>query len=103
MSTKHMSFLKPLALALVVGVLAAPGAGAAPARDAAVAARGATASAPPVQVVKVTNRGGFDWGDAGIGAGAIFSVLLAGLGATVLAGHRRPQDARQPDGRRVAN
>jgi hypothetical protein len=40
----------------------------------------------PVQVVSNTSNG-FDWGDAGIGAGTVFAVLLLGAGAALAARH----------------
>jgi hypothetical protein len=43
-------------------------------------------SIPPVQTVE-TSSDGFDWGDAGIGAAAVFTLLSLGTGA-VLVGRR---------------
>jgi hypothetical protein len=40
----------------------------------------------PVQVVSNTSDG-FDWGDAGIGAGTIFAVMLLGVGAVLVTRH----------------
>jgi hypothetical protein len=40
----------------------------------------------PVQVVSNPSNG-FDWGDAGIGAGAVFGVMLLGAGALLAARH----------------
>jgi hypothetical protein len=61
------------------------------ARDAADG-RG-TFNAPEVTVVKVTKEspasGGFDWGDAGIGAGGLLGLVLLGLGGTFMVLHRR--------------
>ena len=68
------------------------------ARDAADG-RG-TFSAPDVEVVKVAGPSvddGFSWGDAGIGAGAIFVLGMVALGGTLLVGHRR-----QGGGKRAA-
>jgi hypothetical protein len=110
--------------ALVVGALAAPTAGAQSlqdmrspdARDAATrvqsspdlrspdrrdAAQGrGTASAPQVVVMKVSRpevsgSGGFDWADAGIGAGAVFGLVLLGVGATLVVAHRGRADAER--------
>ena len=50
----------------------------------------------PVQMVRVPSQpdGGFDWGDAGIGAGAAFAVTMIGLGgALVLSSRRRRQQS----------
>ena len=42
---------------------------------------------PVVRVV--THNGGFDWGDAGIGAGGMLALTLIGLGGAVTLTHRR--------------
>jgi hypothetical protein len=34
-------------------------------------------------------QGGFDWGDAGIGAGGALALVLLGLGAVLMTSHRR--------------
>jgi hypothetical protein len=110
--------------ALVVGALAAPTAGAQSvqdmrspdARDATTrvqsspdlrspdvrdAARGrGTASAPQIVVTKVSRppvsgSGGFDWADAGIGAGAVFGLVLLGVGATLVVAHRGRAGAKR--------
>ena len=62
------------------------------ARDTA-AGRG-TFTAPRVTVVKVTQSpqatgGGFDWGDAGIGAGGVIALVLVGVGGSLMVTHRR--------------
>jgi hypothetical protein len=47
---------------------------------------------PEVVVVKApatAPAGGFDWADAGIGAGALFGLILLGLGGALLVVHRR--------------
>ena len=65
------------------------------ARDAAEG-RG-TFSAPDVEVVKVAGPSadaGFDWGDAGIGAGSIAILAMLGLGSALLVAHRRHGEAR---------
>jgi len=53
-----------------------------------------TFSAPDVTVVKLQQpspaaAGGVDWGDAGIGAGALLALILLGLGSTLAVLHRR--------------
>ena len=51
-----------------------------------------TFSAPDVTVVKVVDpppTTGFDWGDAGIGAGGLLGLILVGLGGTLVVTHRR--------------
>lgn len=61
------------------------------ARDAA-AGRG-TFSAPQVTVIKVPqstpSAGGMDWGDAGIGAGAILALIALGVGGSIAVVRRR--------------
>jgi len=52
-----------------------------------------TFSAPDVTVVKVVDPAptgtGFDWGDAGIGAGGLLGFILLGLGGTAAVAHRK--------------
>jgi hypothetical protein len=62
------------------------------ARDTA-AGRG-TFTAPRVTVVKVAetpqvSSGGFDWGDAGIGAGGVLALVLIAVGGSLMVTHRR--------------
>jgi hypothetical protein len=69
------------------------------ARDAAE--RRGAASAPEVVVVKVarpqvSRSGDFDWADAGIGAGAVFGLVLLGVGATLVVAHRGRPGAKRP-------
>jgi hypothetical protein len=54
-----------------------------------------TASTPQIVVMKVSRpqvsgSGGFDWADAGIGAGAVFGLVLLGVGAALVVAHRGP-------------
>jgi hypothetical protein len=76
-----------MAAALAAAALsAAPAAGARPASG----EPGVTPPAPPVQEVEVVTSDGFDWADAGVGAGtAAGLVLLAAATATGLAHRRR--------------
>ena len=52
-----------------------------------------TFNAPEVTVVKVLDpaptASGFDWADAGIGAGGLLGLILLGLGATATIAHRK--------------
>ena len=51
-----------------------------------------TFSTPDVTVVKVVDpplTTGFDWGDAGIGAGGLLGLILVALGGTLVVSHRR--------------
>ena len=52
---------------------------------------------PTVSVVSVRARDGFDWGDAGIGAGSIAVAALLALAAGTLIVHRR----HRPTGKSV--
>jgi hypothetical protein len=51
--------------------------------------RSPDATSVPVRVVKVRADGGFDWGDAGIGAGSGLALVLIGIGSA-LAVRQRP-------------
>jgi hypothetical protein len=74
-----MSATRSLTTALVIAAaVTAPAASAAPASDPI------NVSPQPVQVVQSpTADSGFDWGDAGIGAGGAIAVGLLSLGAVV--------------------
>ncbi|HET7047965.1 MAG TPA: hypothetical protein VFI54_06795 [Solirubrobacteraceae bacterium] len=56
----------------------------------------ATLSPPPVSIVTVFQPNGFDWGDAGIGAGATLGLILILLGSTLYLTHRNTPRASQP-------
>jgi hypothetical protein len=91
MTRKYRPLAKYLALALVTAGVAAPAASArvnlnAPFSQSAAATQVVTS---PPQTVTVVKSSGFDWGDAGIGAGTVVAVVLAGLGARLTIGHRR--------------
>jgi hypothetical protein len=49
------------------------------------------ARVPPTVVRIISGDSGFDWGDAGIGAGAALGLVLAATGGTLLLVHRRTQ------------
>jgi hypothetical protein len=49
------------------------------------------ARVPPTVVRIIAGDSGFDWGDAGIGAGAALGLMLAAAGGTLLLAHRRTQ------------
>jgi hypothetical protein len=61
----------------------------------------ATGGPAEVQVVRVPSEAasGFDWGDAGIGAGAALAVTMIGLGGALALSTRRH---REPSGQAVA-
>ena len=48
----------------------------------------APAAEPPVRVVQVGTDNGFDWGDAGIGAGGLLALAAIASGALVVIRHR---------------
>jgi hypothetical protein len=80
---------RTLAAAIAAAAIAAPSAAAMPAD----AGHGADhAQRPTTQVVAVRAHG-FDWGDAGIGAAAMLSVLGVGAGAAVAGRRVRRQPA----------
>ena len=57
----------------------------------------------PVTIVHVTDpNGGFDWGDAGIGAAGALGLILAITGGTLLIARRR-NDRRSRSNVRTAN
>jgi hypothetical protein len=47
------------------------------------------ARVPPTVVRSTSGASGFDWGDAGIGAGAALGLMLAATGGILLLAHRR--------------
>ena len=63
--------------------------------DAVDSARGVVPSAPAVSPVTLVRSApvGFDWGDAGIGAGGALAVILLGTGGVLIAGRRRGIDS----------
>lgn len=55
-------------------------------------ANGYQAARVPATVVRIiSGDSGFDWGDAGIGAGAALGLMLAATGGALLLAHRRTQ------------
>jgi hypothetical protein len=56
----------------------------------------ATLSPPPPLTVTVFQPNGFDWGDAGIGAGATLALTLILLGSTLYLTHRHTARVSQP-------
>jgi hypothetical protein len=66
-----------------------------------------TATIPPTAVRGVTQRAGFDWGDAGIGAGGMLGLIVIGLGGALTLTRRRnhylhrdtPQNGRSEEKR----
>ena len=87
---------RALAVMVATGAVAAPGASAMllpP--EPTPASPGGSATQP--QVVRTVEPGGFDYGDAAIGAGAVLTLLLAGGGGTLVVHRaRRPQMSPAP-------
>jgi hypothetical protein len=74
------------AAVLVAAAIAAPGAGAMPIdpQPTGVDRGGVGASTDPISAVEPAPSG-FDWGDAGLGAAGMLSVLGLGSGAVLIA------------------
>ena len=54
----------------------------------------------PTTIVRVTDpKGGFDWGDAGIGAAGALGLTLAATGGTLLLARRRNDPPTRPNHR----
>jgi hypothetical protein len=51
---------------------------------------------PAVQIVRVSGAGGFDWGDAGIGAAATLGLSMLVIGGGVAITARRNRTPRTP-------
>jgi len=82
-----------LAVATVVSALGAPAASAAPGATVDYSKNSATgdyapATEAPVRVVQAGADNGFDWGDAGIGAGGLLALAAIASGAVVAIRHR---------------
>ena len=79
-----------LAVATVVSALAAPAASAAPIEQRVPSTVNGEPSgqSAPVRVVQVGADNGFDWSDAGIGAGGLLALLAISSGALMAVRHR---------------
>jgi hypothetical protein len=82
MTLKHRRALHGVAAALTACALAAPIASAAPAEQFAPSLSAEDTSSVPARVVD----GGFDWGDAGIGATGVLALAAIGGGAAFALG-----------------
>jgi hypothetical protein len=83
---------RTLAAALAAAAIAAPSAAAMPIEPTSTGAANPAAAPPPVTRTVEVQASGFDWGDAGIGAAAMLSVL--GLGTGVVVAGRRGRSAQ---------
>ena len=97
MIRKHrVTFLTPV---LVIAAIAAPAASArpidqvSPQTNPASVTRVVELSPRQAQVPSATSDQGFDWGDAGIGAGAAFALTMIGLGGVLVFNNRRATQA----------
>jgi hypothetical protein len=98
MNTKQR-FRRGLALATVIGAVAAPAASAYPVDPPLPGGSDGsgdkgTPDRSVVAPVTSTSGEGFDWGDAGIGAGAAFALTAIGLGGAIAVGSRRHREER---------
>jgi hypothetical protein len=50
----------------------------------------------PATIIRVTTPGGFDWGDAGIGAAGAIGLSMLALGLVLVVSQRRTRRAKQP-------
>ncbi len=100
MALKHPR-LTGLALVLAVAAIAVPSASALPFEQVHPGAQLGGAQQrqvdrPPTQVrvVQTAPNPGFDWGDAGIGAGTAFALTMIGLGGALVVSNRRHRKDR---------
>jgi hypothetical protein len=87
-------FTTALLATLTVAAIAAPGAGARPADQflqAPTSQSAGTGSGEANSSATPASSNGFDWGDAGIGAAGMLSILGLGAGAVTVARHSREQ------------
>jgi hypothetical protein len=90
MSLNRHPLIRALALALAVAAVAAPAASARVISEPSSSLPTSTSQflAPPAQTTTGVKSSGFDWGDAGVGAGGIVALVVAGLGVRLAIGHR---------------
>jgi hypothetical protein len=87
--------VRSLALAAVIGAVAAPAASAIPVEQ-YLPSQGSSSDQPvSVRVVEVSADHGFDWGDAGLGATGVLALAAIAGGAAVATG-RRPSFSHNP-------
>lgn len=89
MTLHHRRPVRCLALAAVIGALAAPSASAIPTEEFRPGERARWTHQPvPVRVVHVGADRGFDWGDAGLGATGLLALVAIAAGAATAGGYR---------------
>jgi hypothetical protein len=93
MTRRRNRTLRSLALAATVSALAAPAASALPAEVVQGGPDSQEEPSTPVRVVTVETDTGFDWGDAGIGAGSGLALVFIGVGSALAVRHRPGRSA----------
>jgi hypothetical protein len=83
-----------LLLALFIAAIAAPSASALPHEQLYAGAQADQRGNPTPKTVVQPAPNRFDWGDAGIGAGAGFALTAIGLGGALIVSNRRHREAR---------
>jgi hypothetical protein len=91
MTSNDQKLRRGLALAVIVGALAAPAASAAPIDPEGV--KGEYTVKEPFVYEPQAASDGFDWGDAGIGAAAVLALGAIGAGAAIASGRIQRQPA----------
>jgi hypothetical protein len=91
----HSATAKPLALAMALCAVAPAAASAR--LDLNPPARTTATSRPAVQVIRVSAPGGFDWADAGIGAGVALGLSMLATGAGLVITDRRGRTSGASD------
>ena len=99
---RHSQRIKTgLAVTLALGTIAAPAASAHGAQAGWVVRPNPDRQYPdpgPVTIVRVSDpNGGFEWGDAGIGAAGALGLVLAATGGTLLLARRRNDPSTRTD------
>jgi hypothetical protein len=95
MSPNNYPIKTTLALALALGAVA-PTAASARLELNPPAATTTPSPQPAVQVVRVAGPGGFDWGDASIGAASGFGLSMLAMGGGLVIAQRRERRSSGP-------
>jgi hypothetical protein len=95
MTPRNHPFKTTLALALAVGAIA-PTAALAKLDLNPTVATTTPSPQPAVQIVRVPAPGGFDWGDAGIGAAGGFGLSMLAIGGGLVITQRRDRRSNGP-------
>jgi hypothetical protein len=95
MRPHHHPIKATLALALALGAIVPPAASARVDHN-PPPAKTPLSSQPAVQVVRVSAPGGFDWGDASIGAAGGFGLSVLAIGGGLVIAQRRGRRPSRP-------